>query len=280
MPNRTTPALNDRGVRELLELTLVRASTSPGSIGTLPPTIDTRNKRELAKHDHWSDVLADALDWQIGIDWSMPLAWNVAQFQRIHGLDVDSIVGPQTWAALGCRDFKNAGERALMHARHMAYLPAREYGGNNKGSHVRRFTPAGTDGYAWCVAFATWCCCKAELDAGTSFPYRERLSTSRLVLEAHKMHKVYTAAPATPVIRGQRVTPLPRIPTVADAPFFVCVLGGSTGAKHTALGHTVAGGYVYVIEGNVRPRKWLPWQYDIVRPGRYKLEDVLWLTVY
>ncbi|KKL08319.1 hypothetical protein LCGC14_2577080, partial [marine sediment metagenome] len=39
----------------------------------------------------------------------------------------------------------------------------------------------------------------------------------------------------------------------------------------------IDGDDIWVVEGNVRPRKWMPWQRDLVRVGKYKASQVVFV---
>jgi len=213
------------------------------------------------------------------------LADAVALFQQHHGLDVDGIVGPETWAWLTLPPLtgdsprpQQPGQLALAAARHEWGLHAREIGGNNRGPFVRKYTqsaehPEGIQGQPWCVYVSSWCRRRGFDRLRRQDPISQRASTSYLVLEAHREGLLCAAAERTIVIRRRH-----RLLVPAGKPkpgSYVCILGGSTGAKHTALLERIVGNRALVWEGNVRPRKWIPGQRDAVRPGSYPLSRVV-----
>jgi len=188
----------------------------------------------------------DTFDWQFED--------AVKRFQLKRGMVVDGVVGPVTWSHLVIANQYDAGQLALRVALQEAYGGAREVGGNNRGPFVYKYTN-GREGpqWAWCVAFATWCHIQANHTLTCSRILKERFSSSRLWKEAERW-KLRTTTPR-----------------IGD---YVLVKGGPTKHKHTALYSHMVGNTVYVVEGNVRPRKWMSLQCDTVRQGSYKRSQV------
>ena len=216
-----------------------------------PPTLTARDGGAL-----WTGMLIGLLEQHH--------ARGVFEFQHKAGITADGICGPQTWSHLAKRD-DSPHERTIQGALFNAYRGAREEGGNNRGPFVRAV--AGREGQPWCVKFATYCYNAQHkrqvpdyFHAG-SRAYYPTWSSSGLV-EWAKAHRCLTMSPG-----------------VVRPGCFVVVRGGPTKFKHTALllDYDPAKQLVYVAEGNVRPRKWLPWQYDVVRTGVYPLKAVVFV---
>jgi|GEM_PF-2910401 len=220
--------------------------------------------------------------------YTQELADAVVTFQQKHGLNVDGIVGPETWAWLTLPPLngdsprpQQPGQLALAWIRREALRGAREIGGNNRGPFVQKYTrsarhPDGIQGQPWCVYSASWCRRGAHESLGHKDPLTERASTSELVIEAHEAGLLCAASERAILIGRQR--PQRRLLVPARKPIpgsYFCVLGGSTGAKHTGLLERFEGNRALVWEGNVRPRKWIPFQRDAVRPGSYRLNQVV-----
>lgn len=180
----------------------------------------------------------------------------IMELQPTLGQKPDGVVDAELFAKLVCPGH-TAGDLALQAGLIEAYRGAKEQGGNNKGPDCRKYAE-GTDKYglAWCALFATWCHISTRKNGSLWFANCNRASSSALFKEGNKKKRV-------------RDNPMDAV-----AGDLALVRGGSTGHKHTALVSHVANGYVYVVEGNVRPRKWIPWQYDVVRLGKYPLKAV------
>jgi hypothetical protein len=214
---------------------------------------------------------------QVQSEFTNELERAVIAAQSSFGIAPDGEVGPVTWSWLGCRDTNDQGELALVFARQEAYRHAREIGGNNSGAYVEKYL-AGTGmlRVPWCVAFASWCY-RQTCGMSQSAPVlSERLSSSRLVREGSDKTAIISFAD------GRFYRTAGGSSTVCEAPppgCFTVVRGGPTGYRHTALLQSVAEDTAHVWEGNVRPRKWIPWQRDAVRPGSYRLEDVVFVQL-
>ena len=167
----------------------------------------------------------------------------VIGFQRAVGLAPSGAVDAQTWAALATR--RAMGERVVRLALTEAYDGAREIGGNNMGPWVKKYT-GGKEGpkWPWCVAFSTWC--QRIATDGRSL-LKQRYSTSMLYAEAVKRGFI----------------------TTNPQPGDLALIKRKGAFAHTALVSHVEDENIWVVEGNVRPRKWMPWQYDVVRVGVY-----------
>ena len=199
----------------------------------------------------------------------------IRDFQAQAGITADGICGPETWSHLAKRD-GSPGERTVQVALQEAYSGAREIGGNNRGEWVERYGGKQWK-YPWCVKFAVWC---YERGRNYFLSFHEehipadpwgnlwspRASSSALVKwgQENNYHWGRPCAPHT----GECVCP-------GDT--FVVVKGGRTGYKHTALLLDIDGDDIWVVEGNVRPRKWMPWQRDVVRVGKYKAPQVVFV---
>ena len=262
--------MND-AINQLLYLTLVKRNALTGSIGTRPPMIYTDN----FKPNMWSDLAVQILD-----KFSGEFAHDIIRFQSAHNLTPDGIIGPHTWAALGVRDWEDDNELIMQCARWMAYAPVRETEGNNRGKMIRDLYNS-RDGDPWCVRAATW-----PLRVIGGIPkVKERSSSSGLALAGLRKGLCHARSGFSNIhlsgrfrIRG-KLRHIPLSPKPILLPCYVLIPGGPTGLKHTAIGWKINDGWVYVIEGNVRPRKWLKWQYDIVRPGRYRLDKVVMVSM-
>ncbi len=169
----------------------------------------------------------------------------VVSFQKHFKLEVDGIVGAETWSWLVIPS-RLRNQEALRTALYFAYRGAREIGGNNKGSWVKTFM--GNEGQPWCVGFATYCHSLFKEHG------RRWKSTGDL----------YMSYEAT----WEHDNPSP------GAFLFVVDKKSRTGFRHTALVSMVEGAYIWVVEGNVRARKWAPWQRDCVRIGKYHVSKV------
>lgn len=203
----------------------------------------------------------------------------IEDFQRKVGIEVDGICGPQTWSYLAKRD-DSPGERTVQVALKEAYSGAREIGGNNRGKWTDKYFDSvkmGIFNTYWCVAYAMYCYQSQHSRTVPKYPwiltgdFRDRLRSPRLSSSAlvkwgqenyYNWGRPYAAHTQECVKPGDT---------------FVVVKGGRTGYKHTALLLDVDGDDIWVIEGNVRPRKWMAWQRDIVRVGKYKASQVVFV---
>lgn len=190
----------------------------------------------------------------------------IRDFQAQAGITADGICGPETWSHLAKRD-GSPGERTVQVALQEAYSGAREIGGNNKGVWVQKYMAI--QGYPWCVAFANWCYDTGHDDDVPMHPWTgstrsPRWSSSALVKWGRENKYDWDRLMDW---RG----------AVRPGDCFVVVKGGRTGYKHTALLLDIDGDDIWVVEGNVRPRKWMPWQRDVVRVGKYKAPQVVFV---
>lgn len=198
---------------------------------------------------------------------------SISKFQAQAGIEVDGICGPETWSYLAKRD-DSPGERTVQVALREAYSGAREIGGNNRGKWVLKY---GKEGLPWCVMFAVWCADpmydKVPLHPWDGSYWSPRYSSSALVRWG-KEKGFMRYSPNTVIVRvyedGEKECPI-------RPGCFVVVKGGRTGYKHTAILLDIDGDDIWVVEGNVRPRKWMPWQRDLVRVGKYKASQVVFV---
>ncbi len=186
-------------------------------------------------------------------------------YQAAMKLKPDHVIGSETWAWLGCAPTLTPAEIALRYARIEAYTPAREIGGNNRGPFVHKYMN-GREGkqWAWCAGFATWC----WLQSTPGWFPQARFSSSGIVRDARHARRLYHVNGS---FGAQRSAPQP-----GDLGI---VPGGPTGYRHTTIYQRTDGDLAYVWEGNVRPRKWVPWQYDVVRMGSYALSSLVFVRM-
>ena len=196
----------------------------------------------------WSELDGDAPE-----EFEYRILAAVIEFQKSRGLVDDGVVGPVTWSHLALPEMDEAWQHVLRIALEEAYRGAREIGGNNKGEWVEKYS-GGLSGQPWCVYFASWCYGLGMFAVGLKPPVTERASSSRLYNNNRKLQ-----------------VPMPR------GGDYCIVLGGGTGFRHTAIVSHTVGNTVYVVEGNVPGSKWMPWKRDLVRVGRYKLRQCVFV---
>ena len=200
-------------------------------------------------------------------------------FQILAGIEADGACGPETWAWLGCRRFKDLGEVTMVYARAEAYSGAREIGGNNRGPWVLKYV--GWEGQAaqWCAGFGTWCIAQAckRLGLGAIIRWSNKNSSSMIARDADEHRRLIHPSRAFSFSAGgKRVHALMAQPCRGD---LALRLGGKTGCQHTTLLDHIDGETAFVWEGNVRPRKWIPMQLDAVRPGSYPLSQMVFVDM-
>lgn len=238
-------------------------------------------RRLLAVHGCAPKPWADPLQTpQLPDLFDADLSDMVRQFQHQMDIKADGTLGPITWAWLGCGEYRSLGEVALVFARQEAYLGAREIGGNNRGPFVRRYT-GGHEGklWEWCAAYATWCPASARelLDLKPLGWMTYRFSSSRIGLDAEPLGRlIYPGLARVITVQKERLRCTVLSPVRGD---LALVIGGKTGLRHTTLLDRIEGGVAYVMEGNVRPRKWLPWQRDAARPGQYAVSQLVFVRM-
>jgi len=181
----------------------------------------------------------------------------VDRFIRDRKLKPTTTVGSLLWSHLAIENPSNPGQAILRYGLQLAYDGVGEQGGNNRGRWVRNFT-GGHEGpqWAWCVGAATYIARTTLSDFGIKPPIGATAGTGDS-LSSSGLWRIAKE-------RGLTTTN----PQTGD---YAILVGGSTGHKHTALYSHRDNQYVYVVEGNVRPRKWLPGQLDVLRIGRYPL---------
>ena len=203
----------------------------------------------------------------------------VRSFQLLAGIEPDGICGPETWAWLGCRRFKDLGEITMVYARAEAYLGAREIGGNNRGPWVKKYVGWTGEAAQWCAGYATWCLAQAceRLGLGALIKWTNKNSSSMIARDADEHRRlIHPSRAFSFTAAGKRVHALMAPPHRGD---LALRLGGATGCQHTTLLDRIEGETAYVWEGNVRPRKWLPWQLDAARPGSYPLKQMVFVDL-
>ncbi|MGD8454691.1 MAG: peptidoglycan-binding domain-containing protein, partial [Phycisphaerae bacterium] len=143
---------------------------------------------------------------QVSRDYDQALAENVVVFQTTRELEVDGFCGPETWAALCVEDWDDAGELTLFYARRDAYAGAKEEGGNNAGPWVDGYLEGtGATVVPWCVASSTTWYRRALARLGLPVVIEQRLSTSYLVLEAHRLGRLVASTARQLLIRNKIV---------------------------------------------------------------------------
>lgn len=169
----------------------------------------------------------------------------VRRYQSTCKLTPDGIVGPHTWSYLAIAPQKHSmSEDAVRLGVQLAYEGVGESGGNNRGPWISRFMNGENKGEPWCVGFATF--------LYSSIPF---FKSSGVLYNKYK---------------DLWIQDCPQL----GAFVFVKDSKSWSGFRHTAVLTKAEGNYVYVVEGNVRPRKWIPFQRDCVRLGRYHVRDV------
>ncbi len=203
-------------------------------------------RRVLSAHGVGDKAIADPVRTpEVSPVYDAALEQLVRDFQRQHGLVVDGIVGPKTWAALGSTAAavppaasKEAQLRQIIVriATTLCDLGVAEHGGDNRGVVVEAMLKhaGGRPGQPWCCAFVDfvyeWACevcgVKPQLDPG--------LSCSALVAHAKK--------------KGM----LLEDPRKAQPGDFLVLKGGPTGWKHVGIvmGVSVSESQLQTVEGN------------------------------
>ena len=153
----------------------------------------------------------------------------VCAFQRDHGLDVDGIVGTQTWSALG--DFDNSKPSIVQGSGLYKFLEvARSQIGFREG--YENITPYGAwfgdNGQPWCAMFISWCAYKSGI-LGTIIPRYEGCYAG---INWYRAVGRYRSR-----ISGY-------IPKAADVGFLI-------NGSHTFIVEYVNGNEIHTIEGNL-----------------------------
>lgn len=177
----------------------------------------------------------------ISADFDNELEKLVRNYQRDHQIEVDGIVGPQTWTSLRgtatspeTSKASELRETIIRIAKGLCDLGVQEHGGNNRGVVIEAMLKhaGGRPGQPWCMAFVDfvyeWACEKCavqpQLDPG--------LSCSALVHQAKK--------------KGLLLDD----PRQAKPGDLLVLKGGPTGYKHVGIVKCVQDNKFSLIEGN------------------------------